>query len=300
MRALARRSMIGPKFHSGRGLVVLLSQTTRGLTATRFLRRNAPAGLCRLDEEGFMFSAVVLVLGCLLQMKLVTTEGHRGTNRHVFYAVQMDGGVRAARGLVEQHGLEFIQRSETPPPRRSALMGTMSPGTASHGEWDERAKNGIEIEVGSLEDVYTLRDSRGRPDRATFENRLASTEGVHLVQRQHSHYRDKRVPVTGPEPGSAHSSQRRESATDRQLKENTSDQSLTFNDPLWPMQWELFAQGQYNSSGFDLNVMPVWRNNITGNGVVVSIIDDVKRVTDLCQCPTTTSTTVIYVSVTPQ
>ncbi|XP_027142876.1 proprotein convertase subtilisin/kexin type 4 isoform X2 [Larimichthys crocea] len=230
MRALARRSMIGPKFHSGRGLVVLLSQTTRGLTATRFLRRNAPAG--------FMFSAVVLVLGCLLQMKLVTTEGHRGTNRHVFYAVQMDGGVRAARGLVEQHGLEFIQR------------------------------------VGSLEDVYTLRDSRGRPDRATFENRLASTEGVHLVQRQHSHYRDKRVPVTGPEPGSAHSSQRRESATDRQLKENTSDQSLTFNDPLWPMQWELFAQGQYNSSGFDLNVMPVWRNNITGNGVVVSIIDD--------------------------
>lgn len=34
-------------------------------------------------------------------------------------------------------------------------------------------------------------------------------------------------------------SQRRESATDRQLKENTSDQSLTFNDPLWPMQWEL-------------------------------------------------------------
>lgn len=57
-----------------------------------------------------MFSAVVLVLGCLLQMKLVTTEGHRGTNRHVFYAVQMDGGVRAARGLVEQHGLEFIQR----------------------------------------------------------------------------------------------------------------------------------------------------------------------------------------------
>ncbi|KAG8010309.1 Proprotein convertase subtilisin/kexin type 6, partial [Nibea albiflora] len=187
---------------------------------------------------GFMFSAVVLVLGCLLQRKLVTTEGHRGTNRHVFYAVQMDGGVRAARALVEQHGLEFIQQ------------------------------------VGSLEGVYTLRDSRGRPDRATFENRLASAEGVHLVQRQHTHYRDKRVPVTGPEPGSAHSSQRRESATDRQLKENTSDQSLTFNDPLWPMQWELFAQGQYNSCGFDLNVMPVWRNNITGNGVVVSIIDD--------------------------
>lgn len=33
-------------------------------------------------------------------------------------------------------------QSETPPPRRSALMGTMSPGTASHGGWDERAKEG--------------------------------------------------------------------------------------------------------------------------------------------------------------
>ncbi|TNN37829.1 Kexin [Liparis tanakae] len=61
-------------------------------------------------------------------------------------------------------------------------------------------------------------------------------------------------------------SQRRESASDRQR-----DQSLTFNDPLWPMQWEL---GEYNCSGVDLNVMPVWMNNVTGAGVVVSIIDD--------------------------
>ncbi|XP_044065359.1 furin-like protease kpc-1 isoform X2 [Siniperca chuatsi] len=185
-----------------------------------------------------MFGAVVLVFGCLLQRKLVTTEGHRGTNRHVFYAVQMDGDIRAARALAEQHGLEFIQQ------------------------------------VGSLEGLYTLRDSRGRPDRATFENRLATASGVHWVQRQHSHYRDKRVPVTGLDHSTTRSSQRRDSATDRQPEENKSDQSLTFNDPLWPMQWELFAQGEYNSSGFDLNVMPVWSNNITGNGVVVSIIDD--------------------------
>ncbi|KAI4811004.1 hypothetical protein KUCAC02_013931 [Chaenocephalus aceratus] len=56
-----------------------------------------------------MFSAVVLVLVCLMQMKLVTTEGHRGTN--VFYAVQMDRGIRAARALAEQHTLEFIQQA---------------------------------------------------------------------------------------------------------------------------------------------------------------------------------------------
>uniref|UniRef100_A0A3Q3RBR9 P/Homo B domain-containing protein n=1 Tax=Monopterus albus TaxID=43700 RepID=A0A3Q3RBR9_MONAL len=128
--------------------------------------------------------------------------------------------------------------------------------------------------VGSLEGLYTLRDSRGRSDRDTFEGRLATAAGVHWVQRQHSHYRDKRAPVPGLDHSTTDSSQRREFATDRQPEENKSDQSLTFNDPLWPMQWELFAQGEYNSSGFDLNVMPVWSKNITGNGVVVCIIDD--------------------------
>lgn len=34
-------------------------------------------------------------------------------------------------------------------------------------------------------------------------------------------------------------SSRKESATDRQPKENKSDQSLTYSDLLWPMQWEL-------------------------------------------------------------
>nr|XP_046256264.1 proprotein convertase subtilisin/kexin type 4-like [Scatophagus argus] len=194
--------------------------------------------LCRLDEKGSMFSAVVLVLGCLLQVKLVTTEGHHGTNRHVFYAVQMDGGIRAARALAEQHGLEFIQQ------------------------------------VGSLEGLYSLRDSRGRSDRATFESRLATAAGVYWVQRQQGRHRDKRVPVTGPDRSSTHSSQRRESVADRQPEKKKSDQSLTFNDPLWPVQWELFSQGEYRSDGLDLNVMPVWSNNITGNGVVVSIIDD--------------------------
>uniref|UniRef100_A0A3Q3L493 Proprotein convertase subtilisin/kexin type 4-like n=2 Tax=Mastacembelus armatus TaxID=205130 RepID=A0A3Q3L493_9TELE len=185
-----------------------------------------------------MFSAAVLVLGCLLQIKLVTTEGHRGTNRHIFYAVHIDGGIRAARALAERHRLEFIQR------------------------------------IGSLEGLYTLRDSRGRTDRDSFENSLVTAAGVRWVQRQHSHYRDKRAPVTGLDNSINDSSQRKQSATDRQPEEKKSDQSLTFNDPLWPMQWELFAQGEYISSGFDLNVMPVWSKNITGNGVVVSIIDD--------------------------
>ncbi|KAM9723718.1 neuroendocrine convertase 1-like [Menidia menidia] len=185
-----------------------------------------------------MLGALVLVCGCLLQRGLAATEGRRGTNRHVFYAIQMDGGAGAARALARQHGLEYIQR------------------------------------VGCLEALYTLRDSRWRPDRATFEGRLGTTAGVRWVQRQHGHYRDKRMILTPLNHNTTNSSQRTDSTADHTHEERRSDQSLTFNDPLWPMQWELFAQGEYNSSGFDLNVMPVWRNNVTGNGVVVSIIDD--------------------------
>ncbi|XP_047216991.1 furin-like protease kpc-1 [Girardinichthys multiradiatus] len=185
-----------------------------------------------------MFSASLLVCCLLLQRNLATTEGHHGTNRHIFYAIQMKGGTETVRALAEQHGLEFIQR------------------------------------VGSLEGLYTLRDSRGRPDRVAFEGRLVTAAGVLWVQRQRSHYRDKRVPLMGLHYDLTKSSQRKQSPAGSPSEERKDDQSLAFNDPLWPMQWELFAQGEYNSNGFDLNVMPVWRNNITGNGVVVSIIDD--------------------------
>uniref|UniRef100_UPI00358F8360 furin-like protease kpc-1 isoform X2 n=1 Tax=Myxine glutinosa TaxID=7769 RepID=UPI00358F8360 len=52
---------------------------------------------------------------------------------------------------------------------------------------------------------------------------------------------------------------------------------LRFNDPMWPDQWELYNVGQTQSHGpkrFDLNVMAAWKRNITGAGVVVSILDD--------------------------
>lgn len=59
----------------------------------------------------------------------MTTEGHHGSNRHIFYAVQMDGGVRGARVLAQQHGLEFIQRvsaSPPSPPTRGLSLSTIS------------------------------------------------------------------------------------------------------------------------------------------------------------------------------
>ncbi|KAJ7394411.1 hypothetical protein OS493_000220 [Desmophyllum pertusum] len=46
-------------------------------------------------------------------------------------------------------------------------------------------------------------------------------------------------------------------------------------DPKFRDQWYLLNQGQSTGpAGVDLDVMPVWRQGITGRGVVVSILDD--------------------------
>lgn len=78
---------------------------------------------------------LVLLCCCLLQRKHETTEGHRGTDRHVFYVVHMDGGTLAVKALAEQHGLEFIQRVSAclkllllPPPMGMQLQNPVTEG----------------------------------------------------------------------------------------------------------------------------------------------------------------------------
>ncbi|XP_063056003.1 neuroendocrine convertase 1-like [Engraulis encrasicolus] len=112
----------------------------------------------------------------MLQWREAATEGQRGTDSSVFYAVEMEGGVAAAQSLAKQYGLQFISR------------------------------------VGGLEHHFTLRDDLPRDSRAALESSLALTPG--------------------------------------------------------------YNRGQYSQAHLDLNVMPVWQNSITGQGVVVTIIDD--------------------------
>ncbi|KAJ7985099.1 hypothetical protein DPEC_G00348560 [Dallia pectoralis] len=176
----------------------------------------------------------LLIACCLLQWPRVATGWQTGTKPQVFYAVEMDGGTHAAQTLAEEHGLEFISR------------------------------------IGNLQGHFTLRDSRGRQERAAWERQLAESKGVKRVQRQLPHLRDKRAAMRGLD----YNTHYKEQNMDTVDSEDQQGQSLTFNDPLWPMQWELFNRGQYSSSHTDLNVMPVWSRNITGDGVVVSIIDD--------------------------
>ncbi|OWR47458.1 furin convetase precursor [Danaus plexippus plexippus] len=49
----------------------------------------------------------------------------------------------------------------------------------------------------------------------------------------------------------------------------STDSKFLLNDPKWPHMWYLNRGG-----GLDMNVIPAWREGITGRGVVVTILDD--------------------------
>ncbi len=50
--------------------------------------------------------------------------------------------------------------------------------------------------------------------------------------------------------------------------------SMNFSDPLFPDQWHLKNTGQHGISGEDINIETVWEQGITGEGIVIGIVDD--------------------------
>ncbi|XP_063696789.1 furin-like protease 1 isoform X2 [Culicoides brevitarsis] len=55
----------------------------------------------------------------------------------------------------------------------------------------------------------------------------------------------------------------------RQSSLSSSRYTNLLNDPKWPLMWYL-----NRGSGLDMNVIPAWKEGITGRGVVVTILDD--------------------------
>ncbi|RXM30286.1 PC3-like endoprotease variant A [Acipenser ruthenus] len=188
---------------------------------------------------------LLLLLGASMwQCLLVSTRGQTSTKSHVFYAVEMEGDSRAARALAKQHGLQFISK------------------------------------IGNMEGHYTFKDTVATRSRQMVENRLSMVPEVKWVKHQRAHYRDKRATISRPDDRTRHELVQRQDVIPREIynvinSEEGLKDPLLFNDPYWPMQWELYNQGQFGSpKRFDLNIMPVWKRNITGKGVVVTIIDD--------------------------
>ncbi|XP_041107116.1 PC3-like endoprotease variant B [Polyodon spathula] len=188
---------------------------------------------------------LLLLLGTSVRRcLLVSTRGHASTKSHVFYAVEMEGDSRAARALAKRHGLQFISK------------------------------------MGNMEGHYTFKDTVATRSRQMVESRLSMVPEVKWVKHQRAHYRDKRATISRPDDRTRHELAQRQDVIPREIynvinSEEGLKDPLLFNDPYWPMQWELYNQGQFGSpKRFDLNIMPVWKRNITGKGVVVTIIDD--------------------------
>ncbi|KAL0870656.1 hypothetical protein ABMA27_005604 [Loxostege sticticalis] len=64
-------------------------------------------------------------------------------------------------------------------------------------------------------------------------------------------------------------SSKREQPSRVKGRPRSADSKFQLNDPKWPHMWYLNRGG-----GLDMNVIPAWREGITGKGVVVTILDD--------------------------
>jgi len=127
-------------------------------------------------------------------------------------------------------------------------------GGAQHAKSVAERHNFVfEGQVGSLDDIYHLRhhevSKRSKRSADIHHQLLESHPSVKWLEQQKILKRRKRG---------------------------------FFSDPLWENQWYLKNEGQTSSrcssypgyERLDIDVFPAWNANITGNGVVVSILDD--------------------------
>ncbi|XP_065354665.1 furin-like protease 1 [Calliphora vicina] len=91
----------------------------------------------------------------------------------------------------------------------------------------------------------------------THQNRLDEDDRVSWAQQQIAKSRRKRDFI-----------HMRPSRTSSMSAYSMVD-AVAFNDPKWPQMWYLNRGGD-----LDMNVIPAWKDGITGKGIVVTILDD--------------------------
>lgn len=106
-------------------------------------------------------------------------------------------------------------------------------------------------------------------EQLDFIDNLYNNEvrGIHSL---HKRKLEKRIPVPFySEYGIDSIFKRKEDSTVAAL--NAVAEEFGINDPIFKQQWHIVNTG---FPGYDVNVIPVWRMNITGNGIVTALIDD--------------------------
>ncbi|XP_038059176.1 PC3-like endoprotease variant B [Patiria miniata] len=144
-----------------------------------------------------------------------------------------------------------------------------------HNEWAVEVRGGERVarevadeygftfvrKIGTLENMYRLEKDnhhrRSRREAVDVTSLLKEDARVSWVEQQETHYHEKRDTVAV--------------AHDR----TGDDYVPPFNDPRFPDQWYLHNDGQNDATpGVDMNLAPVWKLGIMGQGVVVSVVDD--------------------------
>ncbi|XP_078078098.1 PC3-like endoprotease variant B [Mustelus asterias] len=195
---------------------------------------------------------------CFLQSALLTTRGEETAGPLNYYTIEIDEGEDVARDVAKRNGLEYV------------------------------------LPVGNLKGFHILRSPRKRITKRSTEQllkQLKQDPQVKWTEQQEVHEVEKRdkiifpdLPLASKEPSITSFvkilKRKKKDVIPQEIfnvlkSENKKGAALHFNDPMWPAQWELLNTGQTKGpKGFDINVMPVWEKNITGSGVVVTIIDD--------------------------
>ncbi|XP_030078779.1 furin-like protease 1 isoform X1 [Drosophila hydei] len=130
-----------------------------------------------------------------------------------------------------------------------------------NGIADAVAKEHGFVNLGKIfEDHYHFAhhkvSKRSLTPAAHHQTRLDLDERVHWAKQQRAKSRSKRDFIR---MRPSRTSSRAMSLVD----------AVSFDDPKWPQMWYL-----NRGSGLDMNVIPAWREGITGKGVVVTILDD--------------------------
>ncbi|XP_072433688.1 PC3-like endoprotease variant B isoform X1 [Chiloscyllium punctatum] len=199
---------------------------------------------------------------CFLQSVLATTRGEETAGPFNYYTIEIDEGEDVARDVAKRNGLEYV-----------LPVGNLK---GFHILKATNKQFGKRIRKRSAEQLLQQLSQ----DRQV---KWAEQQVIHEVEK-----RDKALLPDLPFLSKEYSISSFFETLDREkhdtipaaifnvLKSEQEDKdALQFNDPMWPAQWELFNTGQtHGPKGFDINVMPVWKKNITGSGIVVTIIDD--------------------------
>ncbi|QPG77201.1 hypothetical protein FOA43_004608 [Brettanomyces nanus] len=141
------------------------------------------------------------------------------------------------------------------------FRGSISKVLASHPQWkyEYGARSSERYHVFSVEKGQMVRVVK-RDD--SIDDAVNSVH--HLPPKRLFH----RAPIPIAESGSSSSDKPTDSS---QLVVEKAREEFGINDPGFSDQWHILNT---QFPGDDVNVLPIWRQNITGHGVITAIIDD--------------------------